>query len=140
MSGLLVIFVDVYFIVACRIQLTLLQLISDCNSVDCTRWIIYRRQLVSIQFCFHNVIMCLLCATVFKIPQCHISIHYYFEHCVCSGGYFMKLAAPGNESDPIWLDQVICTGEESTLAHCDHDVWGQHDCSHSEDLAVFCCK
>ena len=41
---------------------------------------------------------------------------------------------------PIWLDEMACTGSESSFFDCDHMQWGQHDCSHSEDAAVECCK
>jgi len=44
----------------------------------------------------------------------------------------------GPGDDPIWLDSVNCTGEESSLTACDHDPWQQNDCSHQEDVAVSC--
>ncbi|KAG8435086.1 hypothetical protein GDO86_013154, partial [Hymenochirus boettgeri] len=38
----------------------------------------------------------------------------------------------------IFLDDVVCTGEESSLVKCLHSSWGQNDCSHSEDVGVRC--
>ncbi|XP_073459288.1 neurotrypsin [Aquarana catesbeiana] len=38
----------------------------------------------------------------------------------------------------IWLDDVICTGKESTLTQCSKKDWGKHDCSHQEDVYITC--
>ncbi|XP_030832963.1 neurotrypsin [Strongylocentrotus purpuratus] len=44
----------------------------------------------------------------------------------------------GQGSDPIYLDEVGCSGYESRLEYCSHNVWGVEDCSHSEDAGVYC--
>ena len=45
----------------------------------------------------------------------------------------------GQGSGPIILDNVTCTGSESTLANCGHHGVGiTRSCSHSEDAAVIC--
>uniref|UniRef100_A0A4W3GZY3 Neurotrypsin n=1 Tax=Callorhinchus milii TaxID=7868 RepID=A0A4W3GZY3_CALMI len=38
----------------------------------------------------------------------------------------------------IFLDDVICTGNEVQLLECARSNWGQHDCSHHEDVGVEC--
>ncbi|KAH0624353.1 hypothetical protein JD844_031747 [Phrynosoma platyrhinos] len=38
----------------------------------------------------------------------------------------------------ILLDDVACTGTEQSLFDCPHSNWGQHDCSHEEDVGVHC--
>ncbi|XP_046558987.1 scavenger receptor cysteine-rich type 1 protein M130-like [Haliotis rubra] len=38
----------------------------------------------------------------------------------------------------IWLDDVSCSGTESSLASCSHNPWGANGCSHSEDVGIIC--
>uniref|UniRef100_A0A3B3ZGE1 SRCR domain-containing protein n=1 Tax=Periophthalmus magnuspinnatus TaxID=409849 RepID=A0A3B3ZGE1_9GOBI len=38
----------------------------------------------------------------------------------------------------ILLDEVECKGTEYSLLACSHSALGQHDCTHSEDVAVRC--
>ncbi|NXQ91195.1 DMBT1 protein, partial [Nyctibius grandis] len=58
-------------------------------------------------------------------------------------GCGMALSAPGSAhfgpgSDPIWMDEVRCTGTESILTECELGSWGEHNCGHSEDAGVVC--
>lgn len=41
-------------------------------------------------------------------------------------------------SDPIWMDNVQCSGCESRLHECSHRGWGKHLCQHYEDASVEC--
>ena len=47
-------------------------------------------------------------------------------------------AAFGQGSDPIWMDEISCVGDESHLRDCPFNGWGSHDCSHYEDAGVVC--
>ncbi|XP_009889422.1 PREDICTED: deleted in malignant brain tumors 1 protein-like [Charadrius vociferus] len=44
----------------------------------------------------------------------------------------------GRGADPIWLDNVRCTGMEAALSECQARPWGAHNCGHSEDASVVC--
>ena len=56
-----------------------------------------------------------------------------------SSGTAIGSAGFGQGSGLIWLDNVMCTGNESTLARCGHlGVNITRSCSHSEDAGVRC--
>uniref|UniRef100_A0A8C4YE88 Soluble scavenger receptor cysteine-rich domain-containing protein SSC5D n=1 Tax=Gopherus evgoodei TaxID=1825980 RepID=A0A8C4YE88_9SAUR len=53
------------------------------------------------------------------------------------------LSAPGGArfgrgTDPIWLDNLHCTGTEAALSYCRARPWGIHNCNHGEDASVVC--
>ena len=61
-------------------------------------------------------------------------------------GYSKGRARPnayfGEGTEYIWMDDLKCTGSESSIFDCSFDngynVWGDHDCNHGEDAGVEC--
>ena len=44
----------------------------------------------------------------------------------------------GSPSTPIWLDNLECTGSEARLVDCNGAT--TVDCSHGEDVGLFCLR
>ncbi|XP_014878823.1 T-cell differentiation antigen CD6-like isoform X2 [Poecilia latipinna] len=44
----------------------------------------------------------------------------------------------GQGTGQIWLDDVSCSGYETSLTQCGHRGFGVHDCGHNDDAGVIC--
>ncbi|CAI5689235.1 unnamed protein product [Oreochromis niloticus] len=44
----------------------------------------------------------------------------------------------GAGTGQIWLDDVTCSGNESSLTECQHSGFGSNTCEHGQDAAVIC--
>ena len=55
-----------------------------------------------------------------------------------SGAIAKSNAYFGQGSESILLDNVQCTGNETSIFSCSHNSIGSHDCDHHEDAGVVC--
>ena len=44
----------------------------------------------------------------------------------------------GEGSGFVLLDNVNCSGSESSLSSCSHNGWGTHNCNHGDGAGVIC--
>ncbi|NWW74229.1 LOXL2 oxidase, partial [Climacteris rufus] len=77
---------------------------------------------------------------------CDDDFSIHAAHVVCRElGYVEAVSwLPGSKygkgEGKIWLDNVQCSGRESSLAACASNGWGISDCKHSEDVGVLCAE
>jgi hypothetical protein len=58
--------------------------------------------------------------------------------CVRRTDEWLAVADTDNTVQPIWLDELTCSGNELELAECQRDNWGITDCGHKEDAGCTC--
>ena len=55
-----------------------------------------------------------------------------------TGATAFSLAFFGQGTGAIWLDNVVCTGNETSLYECQNAGIGVHKCNHDDDAGVRC--
>ena len=54
--------------------------------------------------------------------------------------YSHSAAYYGAGNGTIFLDDVVCTGNETDIDDCRHSPWANHNCGHNEDVGVQCVR
>ena len=44
----------------------------------------------------------------------------------------------GQGSGPIYVDELACRENKTSILYCPGNPIGQHDCTHREDIGVIC--
>ena len=65
--------------------------------------------------------------------MCEMFLHFSDHFAIREAG-----SRYGQGTGDIILDNIICTGEESTLFECGHNPLRENNCEHSEDAGVQC--
>lgn len=76
--------------------------------------------------------------TVFVNFLTHTHINFYPQMFPCAGATVSGSEEFGEGDGFIFLDDLLCSGDESTLLSCPHGGIGLHNCRHDEDIAVIC--
>jgi hypothetical protein len=61
-----------------------------------------------------------------------------FLYLLCSTAIAVGNSKYGDGTGAIFMDELQCSGSESSLGDCQFDGYGQHDCDHTEDAGVIC--
>lgn len=57
---------------------------------------------------------------------------------IITGAVARRRAAFGQGTGAIFIDNVVCSGQELRLTDCASNALAAHDCTHAEDAGVVC--
>ena len=58
--------------------------------------------------------------------------------CAARKSFFARDPPFGRGEGPIWMDNLLCRGNEPSLDNCAFNGWGVHSCTHAEDAGLIC--
>ena len=83
----------------------------------------------------HNGVWGTICHDYWEMPDADVLCRQLgFEGALVA----LRSAAYGKGTGEIWLDDVDCKGNESSISQCGHKGWGIRNCDHSQDASVIC--
>ena len=84
---------------------------------------------------FYNGEWGTVCDDGFSIREAHVACRQ-LGYSYAAG--YSCCATYGEGTGEIWLDDVDCSGSESSLSECSHNGVGVHNCGHYEDVGIAC--
>ena len=93
---------------------------------------------------YHNGIWGTICHDYWDIKDATVvcrMLGYRYTWTAISFAVFKLQQDPSTDligTGPIWLDDVACSGNESSLTECNHRGWLVHNCDHLEDAGAWC--
>ena len=85
---------------------------------------------------YHNGEWGTVCDDYFSREDATVACRQLGHPAPRAGGTFQYDATGG--SGPILMDNLSCQGSEASLAECQFNGWGNHNCAHSEDVGLVC--
>nr|XP_054748401.1 deleted in malignant brain tumors 1 protein-like isoform X1 [Lytechinus pictus]XP_054748402.1 deleted in malignant brain tumors 1 protein-like isoform X1 [Lytechinus pictus] len=87
---------------------------------------------------YYNETWGTVCSDSFAIEDARVACRQLFPSSDTTSVEYFDSSKYGEGTGHIWLDQVSCIGLEATLDSCVHNAYGDHDCTHSQDVGISC--
>ena len=92
---------------------------------------------IDLQSNVNGRVLCSFCLVISQIGMLD-EIVLYFHSTITARRLSNNIFSTAASNVPIYLDDVTCTGLETTLLSCPHRPVGQENCGHYEDITIRC--